>query len=131
MSASEKPNDFYFESRMRARREAHDLMWKNVEKSIWWNEFENFNQIEKDLEKIRIQYDHYFSTLVSFRTSFVPTVLELKDDGIKTVLQFGAGRRLNSICEAANVFTEIAYPERTKVATEEDMQKIKTRKEIE
>ncbi|SCZ53306.1 hypothetical protein SAMN04488118_102118 [Epibacterium ulvae] len=112
--------DVFRSNRVRARQEAFELMWDNLENSIWWNHYAELDQREKGIEKVRIQYDHYHPTLVSFQTAFTPTVLEIENAKIREVLQFGAGRRLRSIYRAANKFADVAYPKRTDVATEDE-----------
>lgn len=110
----------YRKARYEARQEAFELMWGNLQNSIWWTPFDELDEKVSSLEKIRIQYDHYHPALVSFQTAFIPTVLEIQNEEIRQVLQYGAGRRLRSICRAANKFSDVAYPDRTEVATESE-----------
>lgn len=116
--------DIFLASRQEARREAEQLLWDKIENSIWWNQFQKFSEEELPLEKIRVQHQYFYQALMSFNSSFVPTVLAIEDKGIRNVLQFGAGRRLLSIRSAAKVFHEVAYPDRTEVASLEDLTRL-------
>lgn len=104
-----------------ALSEASELLWENVEKSIWWDPYRKFNGQEKDFEKIRIQFEQCHSALVSFQTAFISPVLSIPDQCIKVVLQYGALRRLRSIYRAANKFADVAYPDRKEIASEDEL----------
>lgn len=104
--------------------EAKELLWENVEQSLWWEVSANLEGIETDFEKVRVQHQYYHPALISFKTSFMGTVLELPEGMPKTVLQYGAGRRLLSIYAAINRLAQIAYPDRIEVCTEDEQREL-------
>lgn len=116
--------DLFKAQRECARLEANELLWENLEESLWWDKFQNFSEAEIVSEKIRIQHELYHPTIVSFMTSFIPSVLEVSCEPAKLVLQYGASRRLQSVYSSINTIAEISYPGRTGVCSERDQTKL-------
>lgn len=119
-----KFHDPYSESRATATDQARELLWDNVEQSIWWNQYARYTGDERAREKVKIQHHHFWPALVSLKTSFIPSVIELPPGNIQSVLRYGAGRRLLSIISAGKTFSEIVFPERTQVASEDERTKL-------
>ena len=116
--------ELYQQARLAALGEAKELLWDNIETSIWRDDFLGLSDDEIPLEKIKSQHSYYHPALVSFQTSFIPTILDVKNDKARLVLQYGASRRIHSIYSAVNTIAEIAYPARTDVCTKEEHGKL-------
>lgn len=114
--------EYLEEERNSAKKQAWDLLWENIEGSIWWGGLPSGSNLDK--EKISIQYHHYHPVLCGFRSSFYETVFRIDDVDVKSTLLYGASRRLHSIYRAVNEIAEIAYPERTDVANGDDKYKL-------
>lgn len=108
----------------RAKLEANELLWDNLEESIWWEKFENFTDREVEFEKIRLQHELYNPALVSFKNAFIPSILSVRSEPAKLVLQYGASRRLHSIHSSINTIAEISYPKRMVVCTEDEQTRL-------
>lgn len=92
---------------------ARDLLWENIQSSIWWGYFESDDSIEIDRRKIQLQHDHYHPVLVELQLGLSATITQLKRENYHDILQYGAARRVNSIYKATKSVCEVAYPERT------------------
>ncbi|MBP1805770.1 hypothetical protein [Rubellimicrobium aerolatum] len=100
------------ERQRRALIQATELLWENVEQSVWWGFPGTLSETDKVKRKIRVQYDHYHPVLVALQTSFSGTIVELEQSDVQNVLQYGAARRIGSIYEAVNSFCSTVYPDR-------------------
>ncbi|MCK0095525.1 hypothetical protein MWU60_08070 [Yoonia sp. F2084L] len=113
-------SDVFLLGRQRALADARELLWDNLEESIWWDKYRDLTASELSAEKIRLQHENFHPVLVSFQTSFVPTILEVQNEAARLVLQYGASRRLASIYAAMNVIADVSYPARSEVCSEEE-----------
>lgn len=111
-------------NRERALEEARDLLWENIEGSLYWFGNDIQSEPEKSKAKLKVQWHHYHPTLVSLLTSFSGTVDALETNDVKRILQYGAARRIFSIYRWAKVICDLAYPDRVDVLTQEESREL-------
>lgn len=106
--------------RQRAAEEARELLWENIEGSLYWFGEPVTSESEASKAKLNIQFRHYHPTLVSLHTSFSGTVANLETDDVQSILMYGAARRISSIYRSANSICSIVYPDRDDVLTQDE-----------
>ena len=107
-------------TRQCALKQASDLLWENVEKSLYWFDVAASSKAETSTAKIKVQYYHCRSTLVSLHTAFSGTIIELEDSDIKNILQYGAARRVSAIYRNAMKICNIAYLDRVEPLSQDE-----------
>lgn len=110
--------------RREAKEQATALLWENIEGNNWWFEPNDKSETSKSKEKIKAQFHHYHPALVSLHIAFSGTVMELVDNDIHNILQYGAARRISSIYSVTKSFARLAYPEREEVLSQDESRRL-------
>ena len=108
------------EKRSRAKSGAENLVWENIEKSLYWFAKPKLDGKALCEAKLETQYFNYHATLVSLHTAFSGTVVHLKASDVQNILQYGAARRISAIYRNANRVCEIAYLNREEPLSQDE-----------
>ena len=113
-----KTTNHFGETWSRTKRELNDLLWDNLEESVWWpSEFEG-DEYKIGLQKIRLQHERYGFVFDSFKLAFSREILRIENEDALAILRFGALRRVFSISNAINTVAEISYPDRLEICSD-------------
>lgn len=116
--------DRYGASRQKAIDNARSLLWENIQESDWWTPYSNFTENEAGAKKEQIVFDNWYPVFVELFTSFSGTLYVIEQDDVHNILQFGASRRLDSMLRAVNDICDIAYPNRTEIASKDEKNRL-------
>lgn len=112
--------DLYQSSRLTAIENARSLLWENIEGSILWYPYSDLTESEIGKEKEQILFHHWHPVFVEFFTSLSGTLFQIEKNDVHSILLYGVSRRLGSMRRALNDICNIAYPDRTEVAGEDE-----------
>lgn len=104
----------------KAKVEASELLWENVEESVWWPQYQEFDEKTLVDEKINIASDFWHPAFVSFKISFTNLVTQISDAELRSILTFGCSRRLESMYRAVKDINQIAFWGRTELASKDE-----------
>lgn len=119
-SASFNVNEHLERRRAEQYSQCFDLLWENIQNGQW-TRLERFGGRElSDAEKIQKQVDHRFHILAQFFMLVGHSVGLISDTSVRSILQFGASRRIGSMRVAVGRILDIAPPHRIeRLSTEE------------